>query len=304
MTLPIIAPIFERMESVVIAYFNRDGDLVRGNAGFTRLCPNPAEFGWRYAMRPAPTDLVLGTAHCDGCVHQGLVTIGDTQGQMRTLTGEIWIDANAMLLVAGYDLSESERVTTSVLDLNNALDAAHRDLIHAHRKLAQREETIRKLSVTDALTGVGNRRHLDEVLPPECERARRYGHPLALVLLDLDHFKLINDQHGHEAGDLVLRDTGELLRGFVRQSDVAVRLGGEEFVVLMPNTTLAEATSAARRLCGAIESHRATALPIVTASLGVAAMVPGDTPSSLLARADAALYRAKESGRNQVAVAG
>jgi diguanylate cyclase (GGDEF)-like protein len=125
--------------------------------------------------------------------------------------------------------------------------------------------------------------------------------PLTLFIMDIDHFKQVNDTWGHSAGDEVLRDLGALLRCFLRQSDSAARLGGEEFVVLMPGTSLADATGAAERLCRELAAQLRAQPPwSITASFGVATLQPDESGELLLARADAALYKAKTGGRNRV----
>ncbi len=150
----------------------------------------------------------------------------------------------------------------------------------------------------DALTGIANRRALVDVLTAEISRARRFGHATSVVILDLDHFKETNDVHGHAAGDRLLQAVGRLLTGIVRQGDTVARLGGEEFVAVLPETDLEGARRLAERLRVAIEHCRVEEMRM-TASFGVAALLDDDTSDSLLAAADAALYRAKENGRNR-----
>ncbi len=150
----------------------------------------------------------------------------------------------------------------------------------------------------DALTGIANRRALVDVLAAETYRARRFGHALSVVILDLDRFKQTNDVHGHAAGDRLLRAVGRLLASVVRESDTVARLGGEEFVAVLPETDLEGARRLAERLRLAIEECTVGEMRI-TASFGVAALLADDTSDSLLAAADAVLYRAKEKGRNR-----
>jgi diguanylate cyclase (GGDEF)-like protein len=165
-------------------------------------------------------------------------------------------------------------------------------------------EEIEKVARTDDLTGLNNRRGLMEEVEHEFERPRRYDEPLSLLLLDLDHFKHVNDAYGHRADDEVLRVLGELLIEETRTSDVAGRYGGEEFAVLLPHTSRDEATELASRILEALRSRvfgddgeqfR------VTCSIGVAERLEGDeSEERMLTRADEALYRAKEAGRNTV----
>lgn len=160
-------------------------------------------------------------------------------------------------------------------------------------------------NVTDPLTSVHNRRYLDRRLVEEVTRSRRYGLPLSMVFLDIDHFKHINDTYGHPAGDRLLVSIAELVSNSLRDTDMLARFGGEEFVVLTPHTALSGATEIAGRLLMAIGAHRfeladgATALR-VTCSAGVASLGKEGGGAELLAAADRNLYRAKQQGRNRV----
>lgn len=163
-----------------------------------------------------------------------------------------------------------------------------------------------EMAVTDALTGLNNRRYLDTHLATLVERSHRRDRPLSVLITDIDHFKAINDRHGHEGGDDVLREFARRLRGAVRGADFACRYGGEEFVVVMPDTTLAVAAQIAERLRDAIAAcpfalSATGAQAAVTTSVGVATLeAAGEDASSLLRRADQALYQAKHAGRNRV----
>jgi diguanylate cyclase (GGDEF)-like protein len=174
-------------------------------------------------------------------------------------------------------------------------------LMHAERVAAQALEA----ATTDALTGCANRRSLETQVRAELAHAARKGQPCAVVIADLDHFKRINDEHGHAAGDAALVEAARVLRQSVRPGDVVARYGGEEFCVLLREADVDCAVRVAERLC---EDLRALRLEMggrhipVRASFGVAGMVGGksETWESLFRRADAALYRAKEQGRNRV----
>jgi two-component system, cell cycle response regulator len=165
---------------------------------------------------------------------------------------------------------------------------------------------LRRLARTDGLTGLDNHRTLRQRLEEEVARAGRYGQPLALVMIDVDHFKTYNDSHGHPAGDLVLQQIASLLRVRLRQADVVARYGGEEFAAVLPATTQTAAVLVAEELVAAVRAAPFPGQEVqpggrVTISAGVAGWRSGDeTAGSLLARADAALYRAKAAGRDQV----
>ncbi len=167
--------------------------------------------------------------------------------------------------------------------------------------------TVKSQAITDELTQLANRRRFTETLAVEIRRAERFGDPLALVLADLDDFKLINDRYGHQAGDEVLRRFSDVLRENVRDFDLPVRYGGEEFAVLLPETGVEGAERLARRLQNALLRLRLPQIggnrPPVTASFGVAAFPAARSAEELLAAADGALYRAKAAGKNRVASA-
>ncbi|MBX9816944.1 MAG: GGDEF domain-containing protein [Burkholderiaceae bacterium] len=154
----------------------------------------------------------------------------------------------------------------------------------------------------DSLTGARSRRALMEAAAHELQRARRYGQPLALLMMDIDHFKSINDQHGHLAGDRVLVQFAQTVRSTLRNSDLLGRYGGEEFMVLLPATEAEAALAAAERMRQAVAAQpSAEGRPACTVSIGMAKATPNDTQvEALITRADAALYRAKAAGRNRV----
>ena len=159
------------------------------------------------------------------------------------------------------------------------------------------------LASTDKLTGSWNRRRLEETVKNEMDRLKRYDHPLCLMVFDIDYFKKINDRFGHGVGDLVLIELAALIRESLRTSDSLTRWGGEEFVVLCPNTTLSTAALLAERLRNKIAGERFPEVERVTVSVGVAECISGETFEQWFKRADEALYRAKSGGRNQMQIA-
>ncbi len=185
--------------------------------------------------------------------------------------------------------------------------ALHVEAEKATREAAwerERNAELEALARTDALTKLHNRRHVDEFFATELSRARRYGRPLSLALLDIDYFKAVNDQHGHEAGDQVLVELARRLQGRLRGHDVAARWGGEEFCVILPDTDAEGARTVVARLFDAVRAQpfetRAGSLPI-TVSVGVTSLHAEDSSiDDLLRRADEALYRAKRTGRDRV----
>ncbi|WP_157725012.1 GGDEF domain-containing protein [Vogesella sp. LIG4] len=179
----------------------------------------------------------------------------------------------------------------------SALEALKRE----HKQLQQALQTIERMAHVDELTQLPNRR----AAMAELKRLVEADATAALVLLDVDHFKQVNDNHGHHAGDAVLRGVAERMLACLRQDDLLARFGGEEFVLILPDTELADAHTLAQRLC---DTLAAQALPVegarlpVTASFGVTPHHPGEALHGWLARADEAMYQAKHAGRNRVAL--
>lgn len=179
--------------------------------------------------------------------------------------------------------------------------ALHRALLRAKTEAAR----LHELAVTDGLTQVANHRHFQERLREEFRRAQRYDDPLALILVDLDHFKNVNDSFGHQVGDEVLKATAACVKAAVRETDFVARYGGEEFAVLLPKTHLAGALTVAERIVAELAHIKAGPAGLkVTASFGVSGF-PGrsvNTFDQLVRTSDDALYRAKREGRNKISL--
>jgi diguanylate cyclase (GGDEF)-like protein len=183
----------------------------------------------------------------------------------------------------------------------NCLNQILADKLH---KLEAATETILRMARTDELTGLQNRRSFNEIFAQALSAARRHGHPISLVMIDLDHFKAVNDTLGHSVGDLALKEFANLILETVRAEDVAVRWGGEEFIILVPHTDCKAAAALAERIRSSFEQYPGSAAPrAMTASFGVAQLQDGEQEGDLIRRADDALYRAKHEGRNRVVTA-
>jgi len=165
---------------------------------------------------------------------------------------------------------------------------------------ARRFKEARQLADLDALTGLHNRRYFHETLAREVSRAHRYGRKLALVVFDLDEFKAIHDRIGHLSGDAVLAETADRVRDVVRSADVACRVGGDEFAVILPESSTGDADQLYHRLLGAISTHPIGQAGRLSVSAGIAELREDDDPTHFFERADEALYRAKEHGKAQV----
>jgi len=168
---------------------------------------------------------------------------------------------------------------------------------------ARERTTLGKLATVDGMTGLLNRQRFLELAEREFERCQRYGRPLSMLMIDIDLFKLVNDRYGHDIGDKVILDIAELCRNISREIDIVARLGGEEFVILLPETSLSDAASLAERLRIAAAENRGS-LPdinlVVTVSIGVAECKPAIELADMMKHADIALYEAKRAGRNRV----
>lgn len=205
------------------------------------------------------------------------------------------LDPDGRILSIGtviVDVSGKE----AVADLRHSLEESQRTNQGLQRALAELDQ----LASTDKLTGAWNRRRLEESVISEMDRLKRYNHPLSVLIVDIDFFKTINDDYGHVAGDQVLVELAAVIRSSLRISDSLTRWGGEEFVVLSPNTTLPTMAILAERLRDRIATAVLIDGKTITASIGVAECLPGQTWEQWLGRADEALYRAKAGGRNQV----
>jgi two-component system cell cycle response regulator len=172
------------------------------------------------------------------------------------------------------------------------------------------ERLIRQLeesSLTDSLTGVPNRRAFDRALAQEVARAKRHQHPLSFVMLDIDHFKSVNDTCGHDGGDEVLRSFASVVTGVLREDDSLYRYGGEEFVAILPHTEAAGAMATAQRIVAAVAGSAVAVGSVtvrITTSAGVSSLAPADEGRDAISRADAALYAAKKGGRNRACSSG
>ena len=221
---------------------------------------------------------------------------------------QVWTPSAVMAvpLLSGRNcigvLSVSRKVGKPYRKLD--LDLLHlvADLSVPHLEIAR----LKRLNESDHLTLLHNRRHLQDRLPVEIQRSRRSGRPLVVAMIDIDHFKRVNDTHGHDVGDEVLYEVADRLRLVSRSSDVVSRWGGEEFLSIFPDTNMRQGRLVAERVRKAItETHFSTSAgPLsLTVSLGICRLTTGDDAHSLVHRADQALYSAKRQGRNRVVAA-
>jgi diguanylate cyclase (GGDEF)-like protein len=250
------------------------------------------------------------TGMADGTVSK--ILPGESVGEQSVLDEEANLASISALEESEVLVVEAD-IVWQLIDESNVLARNLLRLLSfriraANAQLRRRQklgEFYRQLSMVDGLTGLCNRAWLNDLLPTMVATAHASSSPLALIMIDLDHFKQFNDSHGHQAGDEALRAAAQVLSGALRPTDFAVRYGGEEMMVLLPDTSDKVALSVAERLCERMRQAKVFAdmrqpLPHITASFGVAVLRPDQNEHDLIATADAALYRAKELGRNQV----
>jgi diguanylate cyclase (GGDEF)-like protein/PAS domain S-box-containing protein len=247
---------------------------------------------WERALGYRPVEMrgrrLLELTHPDDHAHA-------TEEALRVFAGGV--SENLETRVRAKDGSWHWLRTSSVFEPGEELVYARStDITERKAVQAEREALIaenEKLARSDALTGLPNRRALDDQLPREMARALRAGSPLCLAIIDIDHFKAYNDTHGHLAGDKVLRDCAAVWDEALRGEDTILRFGGEEFLVVLPDCGPADATEILERLRAATPEGQ-------TCSAGLAVWMPGESVDELVARADKALYEAKESGRDRL----
>lgn len=204
-------------------------------------------------------------------------------------------EAEKILMRDKQELGELVHERTSELAL------ANKALLAEVARRQELEEELRKLASIDKLTGIFNRRVFDDAIKKEMERAKRYLHPMSLILFDIDHFKQINDTHGHPVGDQILKELARIVSARIRIHDVFARWGGEEFIILGVNSDTEACSRLAEKLRILIESHDFPSIGKLTCSFGVASLHSDDSVDSIVKRADEALYNAKHGGRNRIA---
>lgn len=238
---------------------------------------------------------LLFEASCQTCHFKFNYNQGDVRGGISV---SIPFSATAREI----SLNRLSIVGLSLLTLALLLGSTYIMLNNLGEKLTAAQEALLEATIRDELTGLHNRRYLMRRLNEEFERARRRGTELGLLMIDIDHFKEVNDNFGHPAGDEVLRSVGQTLASMLREYDIGGRYGGEEFAVVLAETAPADMVKLAERVrerIGEMEAHGKRTGIRVTISIGVAVLNAQDTTDTLLQRADTALYRAKEEGRNR-----
>ncbi|AGA32704.1 diguanylate cyclase/phosphodiesterase domain 1 (GGDEF) [Thioalkalivibrio nitratireducens DSM 14787] len=294
--------------STLLALFEADGTLVEANRGFRHLLESMPD-----GRDPAVVFVNPGLAELNGMadeagtglVYRGLMTVGNVDCDSDTWLGTVYRVGYQLLVACERDIAADRNLRVELFRLTDEYAAKERMLAKAHRELARRTAEVERLTFTDSLTDLPNRRAFDQELEREILRSARYGEPLSLLIVDLDHFKRVNDRFGHAVGDDVLRSVAASLRAEARGVDTVARWGGEEFAVLVPATGMDSARRLAERIRRRIgKMSRPEGVAPITASVGVAGWLgPDDGSAALFKRADRALYKAKHDGRNRIRVA-
>lgn len=286
--------------SLAVARVGRDGRLLDANAAFHALIGGLPEDGRVAAQfrQPAFDQLGAAPANPSPCVHSGVLRIGAAEA--RPLRGSVHRVEGGFLVLA--ELAEMAQVTGAVASLRQELQDRQDALARAQEELERRKGAMEAMLLTDPLTGLPNRRRLEEALDLEVERARRYRTPLSVALADVDRFDEVNQVYGRDAGDGVLRRVAQVINGGVRRSDLPARYENDRFLAVLPHARLQGAVALSERLRAQISI---TPIPQVerptTASFGVTEFQDTDSLSSLLERVGSAVRRAKNAGGNRVA---
>jgi diguanylate cyclase (GGDEF)-like protein len=269
-----------------------------------------ATFGWELNVRC--DNQLTGLLLTGGLTDAGIIVCGSpSRAGINKLFDEMTEIQNEQLNALRMTLKEVQLETTRYRQhdeemlaeftrLNNELVNTQRELARRNADIADANVRLEALATTDGLTGLKNHREFQDSLEREYVRAARYGTPLSLLMMDVDHFKQFNDQFGHPAGDSVLMQVASILTRESRSEAVVARYGGEEFAVILPTCGCEAAVGVAERIRRAVELGPWD-LRTITVSIGSATMIDGElNRAALIARADAAMYQAKVSGRNQV----
>jgi diguanylate cyclase (GGDEF)-like protein len=296
-------------DSVLAVLLAPDGFIrARNRAACRFFPPDPAKnFGshiWDYLVCSDVHDLRRRLSE-PGARQDSRLLLNVANGQQDPTTLEVGLvhSSGAILLLGSQERRHDSQFEAEILKLTNDLSLMMREGARKNRELKEANETIERLAGTDPLTGLANRRTLDETLGREIARTERLQGDLSVIMADLDHFKCINDQYGHIIGDQVLACAAAVFKSQSRPYDLAARYGGEEFLLVLPGTSTNSAIATAQRIRKEIADLTVPCPRQITISLGVASWMAGETPEAFVARADAALYNAKSTGRNRVEVA-
>ncbi len=292
--------------SIAIVALADDLSILDCNHFFNKLVglyEKPLNRNFRDFLQPegSSVDLDLPENECQSL----RFTLVSGNGEQNTIFGSIYRADEGYILFGERTWIEDHQIIEEITKLNNELANMTRELNKKNVALEKANARINDLLRIDDLTGIASRRHFLEFFHKMHAQAVRHNLPLTLVMSDLDYFKAVNDNYGHQYGDMVLIEFARLLKEDCREEDLCARFGGEEFVTLLTHTSLEAGSKQAERIRSKLEIKEIGPQKInITASFGVAALKEGEEVDSLIKRADDALYQAKRSGRNMVCKAG
>jgi diguanylate cyclase (GGDEF)-like protein len=305
-SLNFLPPWIAVLRSVAVALLAKDGSVIEANQGFLATFPDlDGGSAADCILEPPFASWSQAPVAGDSSIYDGLIRLGSAQGIRRTFSGNIYRLNQGFLLVAELDIAVFEQLSSDAERLSIELDDVKRQLVRRNHALQSAQEEVRELQTQDALTGLPLRRMMDVRMDLEVPRWERYRRPLALLIMDIDRFSLVNDGYGREVGDEILKHIATIVKQSIRTVDLAVRYGGQEFAVLMPETNEIGALIVAERLRMELEDQ--IILPLVkplSASFGVAMLMPDEPRQELYVRAERALSHSKKNGRNCVTMAG
>ena len=281
-----------------IALINKDFEIIRHNANFLLMSgATAAEAKSKKCFEVFPSCL-CDTPECPVTKIKNGAKRVECQIEKETPSGEKIYYSTVSTPFSGL-VGEFLGIVEHITDVTMRVEA--------EMALKESENRYKELSIVDELTGLFNKRHFNETLRNESDRARRYSHPLSMIIMDIDNFKHFNDTYGHAEGDRVLAVMGRIINECIRTTDRGNRYGGEEFTVILPATTGEDAIAVAERIRLTFAAHdfypRGNEKVNKTVSIGITEFKPEDTPDALIKRADKNLYQAKSSGKNRYILA-
>lgn len=304
---PILPAWLKDFRAIAVALIADDGHIVEANEGFLMTLAGIGE-GFSTANFIDPSFNLLRhspVTQSDGLIYHGLLTLGAPEGAQRAFSGRVYRMNQMLFVAAEMDISAFEQLNEEIAKLKKEVDDVRRQLSKRNHALQAALEEITELRRYDTVTGLPHRVILDLRMEEEIKRWERSRRPLALILMDMDNFDRLNDEYGRDVGDEVLKHAATLIMQAVRTMDVAVRYGGQEFAILLPETNEMGALIVAERMRMDLEGQ--LILPLlepITASFGVAIYLSGEQREELYARAWRALKHAKAHGKNAITIAG
>ncbi len=292
--------------AIAVALISEDGQIVEANEGFLMTLAGISEgFSTANFIEPSFNLLRRSPVQANGLIYHGLLTLGAPDGAQRAFSGRVYRMNQMLFIAAEMDIAAFEQMNDENEKLRKELDDVRRQLSKRNHALQAALEEITELKQHDTVTGLPHRVILDMRMEEEITRWERSRRPLALLLMDIDDFGKLNADYGRDVGDEVLKHIATLLKQAVRTVDVAVRYGGQEFAILLPETNEMGALIVAERMRMDLSSQ--LILPLlnpISASFGVAVYLSGEQREELYGRAWRALKHAKAHGKNAVTIAG